>query len=59
MSGVHGQTYRQLGFYKVEIYLDRLLVPEIYVIPNFVKIVRVFFEIYDRCVEEQTDRQLI
>ena len=25
-------------FYKVEIYLDRLLVPETYIIPTFVKI---------------------
>ena len=32
-------------FYKVETYLDRLLVPEIYIIPNFVKIVRAVLEI--------------
>ena len=32
-------------FYKVETYLDCLLVPEIYVIPNFVEIVRAVLEI--------------
>ena len=34
-----------LIFYKVETYLDRLLVLEIYVIPNFVKIFRAVLEI--------------
>ena len=32
-------------FYKVQTYLDRLLVIEIYIIPNFVKIVRAVLEI--------------
>ena len=53
-------TDRQTGnpiFYKVETYLDHLLVPEIYIIPNFVKIVRAVLEIYVSCVHGQTDRQ--
>ena len=52
-------THRQTGnpiFYKVETYLDHLLVPEIYVIPNFAKIVRKFLEIYESCVHGQTDK---
>ena len=43
-------------FYKVETYLNRLLVPEMYVIPNFVKIVRVVLEIYESCVHGQTKK---
>ena len=31
--------------------------PEIYVIPNFVKIIRAVLEIYERCVHGQNDRQ--
>ena len=57
---VQGQNDRQTDypiFYKVETYLDRLLEPEIYIIPNFVKIVRAVLEIYDSCVHGQTDRQ--
>ena len=46
-----------LIFYKVETYIDRLLVLEIYVIPNFVKIVRTVLEIYEICVYGQTDIQ--
>ena len=42
-------------FYKVKTYLDCLLVPEIYVIPNFVKIVGVVLEIYESSVHEQID----
>ena len=41
-------TDRQINnpiFYKFETHLDRLLVPEIYIIPNFVKIVGVVLEI--------------
>ena len=44
-------------FYKVESYLDRLLVPEIYIIPNFAKIVRAVLEIYENCAHGQNDRQ--
>ena len=44
-------------FYKVETYLDRLFVLEIYIIPNFVKIVRAVLEIYESCVHGQTGRQ--
>ena len=57
---VQGQNDRQTDnpiFYKVETYLDRLLVPEIYKIPNFVKIVREVLEIYVSYVNGQTDRQ--
>ena len=41
-------------FYKVETYLDRLLVPDIYVTPNFVKVVE-RFSIFTR--DAFTDRQ--
>ena len=44
------------NFYKVEIYLDVLLVPGMYVILNFVKIVRAFLEICESCVHRQIDR---
>ena len=57
---VQGQNDRQTDnpiFYKVETYLDRLLVPEIYNIPNFVKIVRAVLEIYLSYVDGQTDGQ--
>ena len=36
---------------------DCLLASEMYVIPNFVIIVRAVHEIYESCVHEQTDRQ--
>ena len=39
-----------LFFYKVETHLDRLLVPEIYVKRNFVKIVRAVLEIVNTYV---------
>ena len=45
---VQGQNDRQTdnpNFYKVETYPDRLLVLELYIIPNFVKIVRAVIEI--------------
>ena len=61
-SCVHGQTDRQAGnpiFYKVEIYLDRFLVPELYILPNLVKIARAVLEIYVSSVHGQTDRQAI
>ena len=45
---VHGQSGNP-NFYKVEIYLDWLFIPEIYKIPNFVKIVRAVLEIYENC----------
>ena len=57
---VQGQNDRQTDtpiFYKVETYLDRLLVSEIYVIQNFVKIVGAVLEIYLSYVHGQTDRQ--
>ena len=44
-------------FYEVETYLDRLLVSEIYVISNFVKVVRAVLDIYESCVHGQIDRQ--
>ena len=44
-------------FYKVEIYLDRLLLPEILIISNFVKIFNVVLEICDSCAHGETDRQ--
>ena len=44
-------------FYKVETYLESLLLHEIYIIPNFVKIVRAVLEIYESCVHGQTDRK--
>ena len=50
---VQGQNDRQTDnpiFYKVETYLDRLLVLEIHIIPNFVKIVSVVLEIHEICV---------
>ena len=53
-------TDRQTGnpiFYNVETDLDRLLVFEIHIIPNFVKIVSVVLEIYEICVQGQNDRQ--
>ena len=45
-------------FYKVENYLDHFLVPETYVIPNFVKTVEAVFEIYESCDHEQTDNPI-
>ena len=53
-------TNRQAGnpiFYKIETYLDRFLVLEIYIIPNFVKIDSVVLEIYEIYVQGQNDRQ--
>ena len=44
-------------FYKVETYLDCLLMPEIYVIPNFVEVVRAALDIYESIVHGQIDRQ--
>ena len=32
--------------------------PEIYIIPNFVKIVRAVLEIYENCVHGQTDNSI-
>ena len=45
--------------YKIETYLDRFLVPKIYVIPNFVKIVRVVLEIYESYVHGQIDGPVV
>ena len=59
---VQGQNDRQTDnsiFYKVETYLDRLLVPKINIIPNFVKIVRAVLEIYESCAQGQNDRQTL
>ena len=39
----------------VETYLDCFLAPEIYIIPNFMKIVRVVLEIYESCVHGQRE----
>ena len=50
------QTDTQRIFYKLENYLDRLLVYEKYVMPNFVKIVIVVLEISESCVHGHTDR---
>ena len=44
-------------FYKVEVYLDRLIVPELLKIPNSVKIVIAVLEIYESNVHRQTDKQ--
>ena len=60
MSCVHGQTDRPTDnpiFYKVETYLDRLLLQERKIIPNFVKIFRAVLDTYERCVHTQTDRK--
>ena len=43
--------------YKVETYLDCLLVPKIYAIPNFMKIVRAVLKIHESCFHTQTGRQ--
>ena len=51
------RTDRQPYFFKDETYLDRLLVPEIYVMPNFVIVVRAVLYIYESCVHGQIDRQ--
>ena len=40
-------------FYKGETYLDCLLVLEIFVTPNFVKLVTAVLEIYESCVHGQ------
>ena len=48
----------KLIFYKVETYLDRLLVPKIHVIPNFVKFIRAVLKIYESCVHGQTDNPI-
>ena len=48
-------TDTQPVFFKVETNLDRLLMPKICIIPNYVKIARVVLEIYERCVYGQTD----
>ena len=44
----HGHTKIQTDFYKVGTYLDRLLMPEINVITNFVKSIRIFLEKVNR-----------
>ena len=63
-SCVHGQTDNRI-FYKIETYLGRLLLPEIYVIPNFVKIVRTVLENVNRSLftrviftDKQTDNPI-
>ena len=45
-------------FYKVETYLDCLLIHKIHVILCFVKIVRMVLKIYERDVHRQTDKQI-
>ena len=45
-------------FYKVETYIDHLLVNEIHAIPYFVKVVRVVLDIYVSCVHRQTDNPI-
>ena len=57
-SSVYGQTDRQPDFLEGW-YLSRwsFFVREIYVIPNFVKIVRPILDIYNSCSHGQTDRQ--
>ena len=59
-SCVHGQIDRPITqfFNKVETYVDRLLVPEIYVIKSFVKIVWAVLEIYENCIHGQTDNPI-
>ena len=55
------RTDRQIDnpiFYKVETYLDHLLVPETYVLPNFVKTVKAVFEMYESCDHGQTDNPI-
>ena len=47
-----------LIFYKVEIYVDCLLGSEIYIISNFVKIVRAVLEIYVSWVHGQTSNEI-
>ena len=44
-------------FYKFETFLDCLLMPETYVMPDFVKIGRAVHEIYESCVYRQNNRQ--
>ena len=44
-------------FYKFETFLDCLLMPETYVMPDFVKIGRAVHEIYESCVYGQNNRQ--
>ena len=59
-SCIHGQTDKQAGspiFYKVETYLDRLLMLEKHIIPNLVKILIAVLEIYESCIHGQADRQ--
>ena len=45
-------------FYKTATYLDRLLVPELYLILNFMKIVKAVHEIYVSCVHGQTNNPI-
>ena len=50
---VQGQNDRQTEnpiFYKVETFLDRLFEVKIYIIPNFLKIVRAVLEIVNICI---------
>ena len=44
-------------FYKFETYLDHLLMPEIYVLSNFVKTVTAILEIFKICAHGEADRQ--
>ena len=56
---MHSLTNTQTNkpiFNKVETYLDRLLMPEMYAIPNFFKIVEAVLEIYESCDHGQTDK---
>ena len=52
-SCFHGQTDNSI-FYKVETYVDRLLMPKIYAIPNFVKIIKAVLEVNESCFHRQT-----
>ena len=45
-------------FYKVETYLDCLLVPNVYVIPNFVKICWAVLGNYQSCFQGQTNNPI-
>ena len=55
-SRIDSQT-DNLIFNKVETYLDHLLWFKIYVIPNFLKVVRAVLDIYESCVHGQINRQ--
>ena len=58
-SCVHAQTDIQTDspiFYKVETYLDHLLMSKIYINPNFVKIISAVLKVYENFVHWETDR---